>query len=270
MIHSLRRNVNIYRAIGATEAKAGLAYNWWVWADFVLSIFSMVIFVYFWNAVYADTTTLGGLTLNDTINYILIARILSPLVESRLIFFFGFMIRTGQVAVELTRPVDMQGRVAMEGYARLGVSMIQRIPLFLIAVLFLGLELPTDPAQWVAFAVTLLLGGLVLFMFDWLFACLAFYVTETWGLSVVRVALGSFFSGALVPLAMMPLWLQKIAAILPFAQALSVPVSFLSGITPVSEAPRALVIQFIWLIVLTIASRWFFNIAIRKVTVQGG
>jgi ABC-2 type transport system permease protein len=95
-------------------------------------------------------------------------------------------------------------------------------------------------------------------------------VTETWGLSVVRVALGSFFSGALIPLAMMPLWLQKIAAILPFAQALSVPVSFLSGITPVSEAPRALLIQFIWLIVLTIASRWFFSIAIRKVTVQGG
>jgi ABC-2 type transport system permease protein len=270
MIQALRRNLNIYRAVAATEAKTSLAYNWWVWADVVLTIVSMVIFVYFWNAVYADTAEIGGLTLDQTINYMLIARILAPLLETRMIFFFGFMIRQGQIAVELARPLDLQARVIVEGYARLGVFMLQRTPLVLVAVFFLGLQLPSDPAQWLAFAVSLVLGLTVLFMFDWLFACLAFYVTETWGLSVVRVGLGSFFSGALIPLAMMPLWLQRLAALMPFAQALNVPVGFLSGITPASEAPRLLLIQVVWLVVLFVASRRFFGVAIRKVTVQGG
>jgi viologen exporter family transport system permease protein len=270
VIQSLRRTFNIYRAVAATEAKASLAYNWWVWADIVLTIFQMVIFIYFWNAVYASTATLGGLTLDQTINYILWARILAPLVETRLLFFFGYNIRLGQIGIELTRPLDLQARMVMETYARLAMFIVQRFPLVLVAWLFLGLQLPRDPAQWAAFLVSLVLGQGVLFMFDWILACLAFYVTEVWGMSVVRVAIGSFFGGALIPLVMMPVWLQNIARLMPFAQALSVPVGFLTGITPAAEAPRAWLIQVVWLVVLTFASRRVFDVAVRKVTVQGG
>jgi ABC-2 type transport system permease protein len=103
-----------------------------------------------------------------------------------------------------------------------------------------------------------------------MFACLAFYVTETWGLSVVRVAAGSFFSGAIMPLVMMPGWLQNLAASLPFAQAMAVPVSFLSGISTFAEAPRVWAIQIVWLLGLLVLSRMVFNVAVRKVTVQGG
>lgn len=270
MIQSLRRNISIYSAIAATAAKTRLAYNMWVWADFVVTLVSMFVFVYFWRAVYMGTSSLGGLQLSQTITYILLARLLSPLVETRTIFFFGFMIRQGQIAVELTRPLDMQARIMTESFAELLVFLVQRLPLFLIAWLFFGMRLPTDPKLWLAFFISLVLGQIVLFLFDWMFACLAFYVTETWGLSVVRVGAGSFFSGALVPLVMMPTWLQKLAAVLPFAQALSVPVSFLSGITNLANAPHLWMIQILWLIVLLILSRLVFSVAVRKVTVQGG
>ena len=270
MIRSLRQGFSIYGAVAATAAKARLAYNMWVWADFFVTFASMFIFVYFWRAVYEGNTTLGGLSLPQTINYILLARLLAPLVETRTIFFFGFMIRQGQIAVEMTRPLDMQLRIFVETLAELGTFLIQRLPLFLIAWLFFGLKLPHSPAVWGAFFISLLLGGAVLFIFDWMFACLAFYVTETWGLSVVRVGVGSFFSGALVPLAMMPGWLQNVAAAMPFAQALSVPVSFLSGIASLSDAPRIWAIQLIWLVSMLILSRLAFSVAIRKVTVQGG
>lgn len=270
MIQSLRRGISIYGAVAATAAKARLAYNMWVWADFFVTFASMFIFVYFWRAVYEGTSTLGGLNLGQTINYILLARLLAPLVETRVIFFFGFMIRQGQIAVEMTRPLDMQLRIYMEGLAEMGTFLVQRLPLFVIAWALFGLQLPSSPALWAAFFLSLLLGQTVLFLFDWMFACLAFYVTETWGLSVVRVGVGSFFSGALVPLAMMPGWMQKLAASLPFAQALSVPVSFLSGITPVSQAPQVWLVQLAWLAGLLVASRLVFSVAIRKVTVQGG
>jgi ABC-2 type transport system permease protein len=270
MIQSLRRELSIYSAIAAIAAKTRLAYNMWVWAEYVMTIVSMIVFVYFWRAVYASTSTLSGLALSQTITYILLARLLSPLVETRTIFFFGFMIRQGQIAVELTRPLDMQVRIMAERFAELLVFLVQRLPLFLLAWLFFGMNLPADPWLWLAFFISLLIGQVVLFLFDWMFACLAFYVTETWGLSVVRVAAGSFFSGALIPLVMMPAWLQAVAAAMPFAQALSVPVSFLSGISTFADAPRLLLIQLAWLLVLLLFSRIVFNVAVRKVTVQGG
>ncbi|HEX8993149.1 MAG TPA: hypothetical protein VF784_15815 [Anaerolineales bacterium] len=270
MIQAWRRHIPIYAGIAATAAKARLAYNIWVWADFLVTLASMFIFVYFWRAVYAGTATLGGLTLQQTITYILLARLLAPVVETRTIFYFGWMLRQGQVAVELTRPLDMQLRMVIETFAELATFLVQRVPLLVLAWLVFGLKLPGNPAVWGAFFLSLLFGEAVIFLFDWLFASLAFYVTETWGLSVVRIGVGSFFSGALVPLAMMPGWLQGIAAGLPFAQALAVPVSFLSGITPLSAAPRIWLIQLAWLLGLLVVSRLIFNIALRKVTVQGG
>ncbi len=270
MIQSLRRRASVYGALAAIVPKEQLAYSIWAWMQFIVQIISMLIFVYFWRAVYAGASTLGGLSLQQTINYILLAQILMPLVETRLIFSFGFLVRNGQVAIELLRPVDFQGHLYVETLTNLAFFLIQKVPLLLVAWLFFGLELPADPLAWVTFAISLVLGSSILFFFDWIFASLAFYSTETWGLSVVRIGVATFFSGALVPLTMMPAWLQDIAAALPFAQTIFVPVSFLSGITPVTQAPQVWLGQLLWLVGLWVLSRWVFSRAIRQVTVQGG
>lgn len=270
MIRSLSRAGRVYGAIAAMVPKQNLAYSLWVWMEFIVQIMTMLILVFFWRAVYANATTLGGLDLQQTISYILLAQVVAPLVQTRVIFGFGFLVQSGGIGLELLRPIDFQVRYFVEHLAGLAVFAVQRLPLLLIAWAFFGLRLPSDAAAWGAFAVALVLGQSVLFSFDFLFACLAFYTTETWGLSVVRVSLATFFSGALVPLAMMPAWLQRVTTALPFAQALYVPVAFLSGITPVAAAPQVWLVQVVWLAGLWAASRWVFSLAVRKVTVQGG
>ena len=124
--------------------------------------------------------------------------------------------------------------------------------------------------MWLAFLITLLLGHAVMFCFDWIIGCVGFYSTEIWGLSVLRYGFGLFFSGALIPLDMMPDWLRAIATALPFSQALYLPVSILAGITPLSAMPRTWLMQFVYLAVLLVASRLVFTRAVRVVTVQGG
>ncbi len=267
----LRRVSRVYGAVVALVPKLYLAYSIWVWMEFFAQIISMTIFVFFWRAVYASSgTNLGGLDLQQTLNYVLIAQTLTPLVENRLIFQFGFMIREGQVAIDLLRPMDFQGRFYVDALAQLALSVLLKVPLIVVAVVLFGLQLPAEALAWIAFGVALVLGHAVLFFFDWIFACLAFYSTETWGLSVVRVGVATFFGGALLPLAMLPGWLRSIADALPFAQALYVPVSFLSGITPASAAPRVWLVQLVWLLGLALVSRAVFRIAVRKITVQGG
>ncbi len=260
----------VYGAVAGMEPKVYLAYPTWVTVDFAVQIISITVFVYFWRAVYAGGGTIAGLNLGQTLNYILVAQMLMPLVTNRLIFFFGQTLREGSLATELTRPVDFQGSVFAGQLSRLAIELIMKIPLIVLAVVLFGLRLPTDPAVYLVFFVSLVLGFTVLFFFDWTFSCLAFYTTETWGLSVVREGVALFFSGAMVPLAIMPVWLQAIAGFLPFAQALYVPASLLSGITPLSAAPQALLVQLAWLAGLLLVSRLAFATALRVVTVQGG
>jgi len=67
MIQSLRRQVNIYGAIAAMVRRV-FGVQRLVWMQFVVQILSMMIFVYFWRAVYVGASTLGGLDLQQTIN----------------------------------------------------------------------------------------------------------------------------------------------------------------------------------------------------------
>ena len=269
-MNRLRHLSQVYGAVLAMVPKFYTAYRAWVWMEFVVQVMAMVALYFFWQAVYASGGTLGGLTFQQTINYVMIAQLLMPLVENRLIYNFGWMIREGQVAIDLLRPIDFQARFYVEAVGTLALNLLLKAPLLIIAVIFFQVQLPRDVATWLVFVVSLILGHAVMFFFDWIFACLAFYSTETWGLSVVRIAVVTFFSGALFPLQMMPEWLQAVARVLPFAQSVYVPVSFLSGVTPISAAPQAWLVQGIWLVGLGLASRLFFNRSIRKVTVQGG
>lgn len=266
----MRRTLRVYGAVLAMVPKFYMAYRAWVWMEFAVQILAMTITVYFWRAVYANSSTLSGLNLAQTLNYVLLAQMLMPLVENRLIFQFGWMLREGQIAIDLLRPMDFQARFFVDATGNLALNLLIKIPLLIIAMLAFGLQLPTEPATWLAFSVTLLLGHAVLFFFDWIFSCLAFYSTETWGLSVVRVAVMTFFSGAVLPLDMMSGWLRAVADALPFAQAVYVPVSILSGITPLAAASRLWAVQLLWIVGLFVVSRLIFRVSVRKVTVQGG
>lgn len=271
MIRAIHRRVVIYQALAAMVVKRMLAYPMYFWANTVNDIASITIVVFFWRAVYAGSATIGGLSATQTINYILIAQLFAGATQGTYVFHFGGLLRAGGMASELLRPLDFQERMYAERMGNLALFMVSSaLPKGLFAWYVFDLRLPADPVVWFYFVAALLLGQAVLFCFDWVFSSLAFYTTETWGLRVLSEAVTSLFSGLLIPLVMLPGWLQKIAAALPFAQGLYVPVALLTGVTPVSEGPRILLGQVVWLVGLALFSRLVFGHALRKVTVQGG
>lgn len=271
MTNAIRSRWRVYSGMAAVVPKMFMAYSIWVWMDLFVSIITVVIFVAFWQAVYASTTTVGGLTLDQTLNYILLAQLFGEAAYvSNTIYDIGAGLREGQIAAALLRPLDYQAAMYVQNVVQLGINILLKIPLGLFIWLVYGLQLPSDPVIWLAFILSLLLGHAVMFCFDWIIGCTAFYSTEIWGMSVVRYGVAMFFSGALVPLDMMPDWLRTIAAILPFSQAVYLPVSILSGITPVSDMPRIWLTQSVMLLGLLFLSRLIFGRAVRVITVQGG
>jgi len=271
MIAALRRRVSVYGAMAAMMPKLFLAYRAWVWMHFIVQTMALIIFVSFWRAVYVGQSTLGGLALNQTLNYIILAQIFIPAVHAPgVIYHFGYLLREGQMGIELLRPMDFQFATFVRNAADVALSLLMQLPLAVVAWLLFRFQLPTDPRVWLAFLLTLGLGNALLFCFEWILGCASFYSTETWGLSVLRFGVATFFSGSLVPLAMMPDWLQKVTLALPFAQALYVPVSLLGDIAPLSDVPRIVAVQLSYLLGLALLSRVVFRVAVRKVTVQGG
>ena len=270
MVLPLRRGLRAYGAIVAVVPKMFMAYSIWVWMSWFVSIIAVVILVAFWRAVFSNTETVGGLNLDTTINYLLLAMIFRAGQNTDVLYEIGQLMRDGRIGVTLLRPLDMQATYYVINLANMALDTVLSLPIALFAALVYGLSLPGDPLVWLAFLITLLLGNAVMFCFDWIIGCAGFYSTEIWGLSVLRYGFGLFFSGALLPLDMMPDWLRSIATVMPFSQALYLPVSILAGINPVSAMPRIWLMQLGYLAVLLVASRLVFARAVRIVTVQGG
>ena len=264
------REMRKYMAFMATLPKISMAYQAGFWVGLALNTIGMTILYFFWRAVYGEAESISGLTQQSALNYILLAQIFIILTDSDLIFDLGFSLREGYIIHHLLRPVGFQGMYYAQGLGKLLFSVVLQIPIALIARLFFGLAWPTDPAVWAAFVVSALLGWTVLFFFYWTLACLAFYTTEVWGLGVLVTGLSLFLSGALVPLAMMPDWLSTIVLSIPFAQALAVPLGLLTGITPLSDAPRVWLTQLAWVVGMGVVSMTMFRVSVRKITVQGG
>jgi ABC-2 type transport system permease protein len=259
-----------YLAILAMVPKVFMAYQLWFWIGLVLSTIAMAILYFFWRGVYGGTASIAGLTLNTTLTYILLAQVFRPLTDVDLIYEFGYNLREGGIIHQLLRPLNFQLMYYAQSLGNLGTQMILQVPMALVATFAFGLKWPADPAVWVAFLVSALLGYTALFFFVYCVACLTFYTTEVWGLGVLFFGMSLFLSGALVPLAMMPDWLRVLVLSIPFSQALAVPINILTGITPLSQVPAVWASQAAWVLGLWLASNLFFRVAIRKVTVQGG
>lgn len=270
MIRRALERLRAYAAIVGMAPKLFVAYRAWFWMGLFVQVLALTIFVYFWRAVYGGRASLGGLARQQTLTYIMLAQIMLPLVHSHFVFRFGQSLVDGQFAMELLRPLDLQARYYTEAFGMLLINLLHKVPLAVFAWLVFDLQLPADPAVWGAFVVTLLLGNAVMFCFEWLFACLAFYTTESWGLATVQHGLAAFFSGALIPLTLLPAWLERLSLGLPFAQALWVPVSILSGITPLARLPEVWRTQILWLAGMLVASRLVFRVSVRRITVLGG
>src|SRR5215470_7154724 len=109
MIRIVKRDISVYSAILAMIPKMFMAYQLWFWIGLVLNVISMAILVYFWRAIYANTSTISGLAQNQTINYILLAFIFMSLTSNDLIWEFGSILREGTIIHHLLRPINYKG-----------------------------------------------------------------------------------------------------------------------------------------------------------------
>lgn len=83
--------------------------------------------------------------------------------------------------------------------------------------------------------------------------------------------IAEFFSGLIIPLAFMPDTVIKIIKFTPFYYMQNLPFNIYIGYTKdENEIFFAIIIQIIWIVVLTIIGKYILNKKIKKIEIQGG
>lgn len=234
------------------------------------------VIYYLWKAVYnnSSNSVINGFTISDMMVYIFISSITSIAINCNTERTIGREVREGSIAMNLIRPINYQTRMLFETlgtfiYQFLFISIPVLLALLAYRFFTFG-ALPPDAWTILLYFLSLLLGFLIMFLFNFSFGLISFYTTGVWGLWFVKGAVIRFVSGELVPIVFFPFWLQTILKFLPFNSMNYVPVMIYLKKFNGNELIRVLGMQIFWVFVLFFISNILWNKAIKKLTILGG
>ncbi|WP_432543501.1 ABC transporter permease [Kineococcus sp. SYSU DK002] len=180
-------------------------------------------------------------------------------------------VRTGDIAVDLARPVDPQLAAWAGDLGRAAFMLLPRgIPPLLVGALLTGLSLPADPLPHLLGLVALVLGVSVSFAARFLVNLTAFWLTEIRGVLLLYTVTATLLTGLTIPVSWFPGWLEALARATPFPSMLQTPADLFTGRVGGAEAVRAVLVQAGWLAGLLLAGRVLLAAGSRRLVVQGG
>jgi ABC-2 type transport system permease protein len=97
-----------------------------------------------------------------------------------------------------------------------------------------------------------------------------FWTTRTSALFELNVALELMLSGRLVPMSLMPEWVQRVSNFLPFRWTFQFPIEAVIGRLDNSQIVFGLGVQIAWILGLTLLIRLVWGKAIKRYTAVGG
>ena len=160
-------------------------------------------------------------------------------------------IRTGDIAIDLYRPVDLQAWWLASDLGRAAFHLLARgVPPFLVGALAFHLRSPDSVPGALAVAASVALALLVSFAIRYLLALTSFWLLDDRGVNLVAFTCASFFAGLLVPLVLFPGALGTLADALPWAAILQVPADVWLGQHHGTDLPATLAFQAAWAVLL--------------------
>ena len=199
---------------------------------FTNSVFG-VIYSYAYLALWRANPDAGGYDAQDAVTYVWLGQALLMTIAlwgGGTTDDLAERIRTGDVAIDLYRPVGIVGWYLASDLGRAAYHLLTRgFGPTIIGLVVFDIALPGSVLDAAAFAVSLVLAVVVSFAIRFLVASTAFWLLDQSGVKVMSGAFAIFFSGMMLPLVLFPGWLGTLAHALPWASYVQVPADIWLG-----------------------------------------
>ena len=180
-------------------------------------------------------------------------------------------IRSGDIGVDLARPVDLQFILFATDLGRSFYYLVfMWAPLTLVGIVIFGVEIPADPWTLLSFTLSVILAVAVSYAFRFLYNTAAYWLLDLSGVILIASILSNVLSGFVLPVSFFPDWLRALAVFSPFPAMVQIPTDILLGVRQESTVVSGLLTQAVWIVALGIAGRASFKLGVRRVVIQGG
>ncbi|WP_238651750.1 ABC transporter permease [Paenibacillus piscarius] len=261
---------NKYTKLFQITLQNSIAYR----VDFAMGILSgiipLAVQILLWSNIYSvnQYDTIRGYSLPRILSYILVAIVISKIIQASVYPAIAQEIKSGTLSKYLAKPLDHQIYWLV---SELGGKILFTIAAFILLVtvlFFTGLGIS---------AITLLVGALVLvqallisFFIYYLLALLSFWFLEVSQIFTAFGLISTFLSGGMIPIDFFPDFLQKLLVFLPFKYIIYFPITLFTTNLERNYVMTNLAFQFFWVILLFFAGRLMWFVGERRYSAFGG
>jgi ABC-2 type transport system permease protein len=211
------------------------------------------------------------MALEDVITYVWLGQALLAMIPWNTDPEIRQMIRTGTVAYELLKPVDLFNLWYTRTIAtRTAPTLLRSIPIFILGMAFFGMQMPNSPASAIAFALATIGAVLLSVAISTLLNISLIWTLSGQGITRITAAAVILFSGMAIPLPLFPDWAQTILQLLPFAGLVDTPFRLYVGHIPPEQVIWVLTHQLIWTGIFVLWGRLLLRRGVQAMVVQGG
>jgi ABC-2 type transport system permease protein len=226
-----------------------------------------------WLAAYQDQASVAGYSLAEMLAYTVGALVLRTVITVYIEYGIDVQIRDGTLSNLLTRPLNVWGYWFVDSLGWKTFRNILTVPVVVGCLLWLGpqittLTIPLDRLPLLA--VSVLLAALVCFFLKLCIACTSFWTNDIYGVSTLYDLMSSVLGGVLIPIVLLPGWLQTVARLLPIQAIYSVPLTILLDKTDGASPWLGIMLQLGWIVVLWALALVLWRAGLRQYTSVGG
>jgi ABC-2 type transport system permease protein len=260
-----------YWAVFQTQLLTRLSYPADLLGHGITIIIYLWVFIFLWRTTYrsvgASNGVIAGLTLDQTIWYLMLAETLM-LSKPRLAGLISSAVKDGSVAYLLNKPYNF---LLYHFSVGLGDSLTNMVFNLLAggALVWLMESPPPDAWGWPLVFLTMVLAWLIDFCIAALIGLMAFIAEDVAAFDWIYQKMLFILGGMLIPLDFFPGWLRSISQLSPFAYTIYGPARLF--VEPGLERFFSLLLgQVIWLAILGTLVTISYRRGIQWLAINGG
>ncbi len=268
----LKHKLEICRAVAFVTYNEWSAYR----SHSLVSVFVgpvyFIVQYFIWTAVYGDSSSFGGMELEQTVRYFGVSALIGYLTMDFADWNLQMLVRTGKFLTFALRPVHHRFFALSQklGHRVLGF-IFEFLPCFLIFLFVFRIDIIPVHIGWTVLSVAL--AFLMNFYVNYCIGMTAFYFVQARGIRTVYQLVSSVFSGVLVPLSFFPGSVQWVMMFLPFQYTNYITAMVWSGSESIGELgltiPQAVMFQGVATVVAALFSELVYRASIKRFTAVG-
>jgi ABC-2 type transport system permease protein len=267
---AVRSYVDYYLTRARTQIQSNFQYRVATYMWMIGMLAEPVVYLVVWTTIAEERgAPVGGYTAGQFAAYYIVWTLVRNMNIVFTPYGWEWRIREGELSAALLRPLHPlhDDLAAFAGWKV--VTIILWLPIAAVLWLAFDPQFDTHVIEVAVFCVAIWGAYLIRTMFLTALGMVTFWTTRVSALFELFIGLELLLSGRLVPLPIMPDWVEAIANWLPFKWSFFFPIDVLVGDMSNRDLLEGLGMQLLWIVVLTALFLVVWRFAIRRYSAVG-